>query len=174
MIVAGGGGGAGGSCWYIDPGGFGGGPNGGNCCYTQSPKNQGAGTQIGSTCGLGNGSDRNGDPGEFGSGATNKYMHGCHSGGGGGGGWYGGGSGGYGNHGDCSSGGGGSAWFFTESSLKEWQSGDSANASKFVLNSTYFLSDATCVGGDKEFPRPDGNGNEKGHTGNGYAKITPQ
>ena len=27
-------------------------------------------------------------------------------------------------------------------------------------------------GGNEEFPRPDGNGIERGHSGHGYAKIT--
>ena len=126
-----------------------------------------------STRGLGEGDDRHGDPGGFGSGATGKYCSGCDSGGGGGGGWYGGGSGGYGNGDYCSSGGGGSGWTFTESSMKTFQSGDSSNSSKFALTSDYYLTDAICVGGNEEFPRPDGNGNERGHSGHGYAKITP-
>ena len=173
VIVAGGGGGAGGDSCRINPGGFGGGLNGGNCFYLNSLQSQGAGTQTGSTRGLGEDDDRHGDPGVFGSGATGKYRHGCDSGGGGGGGWFGGGSGGYGCANRCSGGGGGSGWTFAESSFKTFQSGDSANASKFALSSSYYLTDVKCVGGNEEFPRPNGNGNEKGHIGNGYAKITP-
>ena len=56
--------------------------------------------------------------------------------------------------------------------MKTFQSGDSSNASKFVLKSEYYLKDVMCVGGNEEFPRPDGNGNERGHDGHGYAKIT--
>ena len=171
VIVAGGGGGASGDHCHVDPGGFGGGLNGGNCSYVESIQNQGAGTQTGSTSGLGEG--MHGDPGKFGLGATGKYKQGCDSGGGGGGGWYGGGSGGFGDENWCSSGGGGSGWVFTESSLNVWKSGDPENSSKFVLNSMYYLTDVMCAGGNEEFPRPDGKGNERGHAGNGYAKITP-
>lgn len=173
VIVAGGGGGASGSSVFIEPGGFRGGLIGGNCSYESSITSQGAGTQTGSSPGLGQGSDRNGYPGQFGLGATSNYRHGCDSGGGGGGGWYGGGSGGYGSSVRCSSGGGGSGWTFTEPSLKKWQSGDSANASKFVLDSSYYLTDVMCMGGKEEFPRLDGNGTERGHNDHGYAKITP-
>lgn len=171
VIVAGGGGGASGCSVYTNPGGFGGGLNGGNCTHDSQLQSQGAGTQKGSTNGLGGGCS--GDPGQFGLGASCKYSRECCSGGGGGGGWYGGGSGGYGCRGNCSSGGGGSGWIFTELSYKEWQSGDSTNASKFVLNSSYYLTDAVCISGDEEFPRPDDNGVERGHNENGYAKITP-
>ena len=108
VIVAGGGGGASGDPSYVNPGGFGGGLNGGNCTYKESLQNQGAGTQTGSTRGLGEGAGRHGDPGSFDfGGAACKYRQGCHSGGGGGGGWYGGGSGGFGSDYWASSGGGG-------------------------------------------------------------------
>ena len=170
VIVAGGGGGASGNSISTDSGGFGGGTTGGNVCYFGSITNQGSGTQTGSTCGLGY--KNNGDPGEFGKGATGKYMQGRDSGGGGGGGWYGGGSGGYGGTWECSSGGGGSGWVFTESSFNEWQKGDFAKSSKFLLNSAYHLTDALTLNGDQELPLPNGNGTEKGHRGNGYAKIT--
>ena len=172
VIVAGGGGGASGSSEYVDPGGFGGGLSGGNCSYKNDLQGQGAGTQAGSSRGLGEGDGRHGDPGTFGSGATGKYSQSRDSGGGGGGGCYGGGSGGYGYSRFCSSGGGGSGWTFTESSLKTFQSGDPSSASKFALSSEYYLSDVMCVGGNEEFPRPDGNGTERGHAGNGNAKIT--
>lgn len=167
VIVAGGGGGASGCCIHTYPGGFGGGLSGGNCFYNGSIQSQGAGTQTCSTPGF-----VNGDPGLFGSGADGKYMQKCDSGGGGGGGWYGGGSGGFGKTCHCSGGGGGSGWTFTEASFREFQSGDSENASKFVLDNAYYLSDVKCIGGDEEFPRSDGNGTEKGHSGNGNAKIT--
>ena len=174
VIVAGGGGGAGGCSFYVDPGGFGGGLNGGNCSIEQSLQNQGAGTQTGSTHGLGNGNDRHGDPGSFDKGgATGKYRNGCDSGGGGGGGWYGGGSGGFGHCNYVSSGGGGSGWTFTKSSMEVWEKGDPSKASNFALDGQYYLTDAACIGGDQEFPRKDGNGNERGHSGNGFAKITP-
>ena len=170
VIVAGGGGGASGNSYETDSGGFGGGTTGGNVSFRENIQNQGSGTQIGSTCGIGCGNE--GDPGEFGKGATGKYMQGCDSGGGGGGGWYCGGSGCYGGSFDCSSGGGGSGWVFTESSFNEWHSGDSVNSSKFLLNSAYYLTDASTLNGNQELPLPNGNGTEKGHRGNGYAKIT--
>ena len=174
VIVAGGGGGAGGDCWNVDPGGFGGGLSGGNCYYAGSLRSQGAGTQADSTPGLGQSDGRHGYRGKFDIGATSNYCHGCHSGGGGGGGgWYGGGSGGYGWHNCCSSGGGGSGWTFTESSFMAFQLGDPTNASQFALSGAYYLRDVKCVGGNEEFPRPDGNGNERGHNGHGFAKITP-
>ena len=163
VIVAGGGGGASGCSYYREPGGFGGGLNGGNCSYLESHQSQGAGTQTGSTGGIGNGDDRHGDPGRFGSGATVNYKQGCDSGGGGGG---------NGDYNCCSSGGGGSGWTFTDSSMRMWESGDKSNALKFKLNERYYLTESVCIGGNEEFPRPDGNGTERGHRGNGYAKIT--
>lgn len=99
-------------------------------------------------------------------------MQGRDSGGGGGGGWYGGGSGGYGGSWECSGGGGGSGWVFTESNFNEWQKGDFTKSSKFLLSSMYYLTDALTLNGDQELPHPNGNGTEKGHRGNGYAKIT--
>ena len=65
VIVAGGGGGASGSSSYVGLGGFGGGLIGGNCSYESSIKSQGAGTQNGSTRGLGERDDGHGDPGQF-------------------------------------------------------------------------------------------------------------
>ena len=174
VIVAGGGGGASGDPSNVNPGGFGGGLNGGNCTYKESLQNQGAGTQTGSTRGLGEVAGRHGDPGSFDFfGAACKYRQGCHSGGGGGGGWYGGGSGGFGSAYWASSGGGGSGWTFTKSSMEAWEKGDPSKASNFALDGQYYLKDAACIAGDQEFPRKDGNGNERGHSGNGFAKITP-
>lgn len=167
IIVAGGVGGASGSSGGGSSlqGGFGGGLSGGNCQESFAlHANQGAGTQTGSTGGVG--CAANGDPGSFGKGAQNKYKSRADSGGGGGG--------GVGNDNGCSSGGGGSGWIFTESSFKTWKEGDSSNALKFLLNSSYYLSDAKTISGDKEFPKPDGQGTECGHSGNGYAKITPE
>ena len=74
----------------------------------------------------------------------------------------------------CSSGGGGSGWTFTESSFSAWRSGDPSKASKFLLNSSYYLADSLTVSGDSSFPNPDGSSTECGHPGNGYAKITPE
>lgn len=71
-----------------------------------------------------------------------------------------------------SSGSRGSGWIFTESSLKAFQSGDSSNASQFDLDISNYLTDAVCIGGNEEFPSPNGNRNEKGHRGHDCAKIT--
>ena len=171
MIVAGGGGGASGSCQFIDRGGFGGGLNGGNSSYYGNKRSDsGCGTQTKSTRGLGG--HYEGDIGSFGKGAEGKYRSGYDSGGGGGGGWYGGGSGGYGNW-HPGSGGGGSGWTFTESNFNKWKEGDSSKSSKYVLDSSYYLTDAVTLSGNEDIPKIDGNGMEHGHSGNGYAKITP-
>lgn len=174
MIVAGGGGGASADSLYISPGGFGGGKTGGNCFYMHQLQSQGAGTQTGSTCGVGFNSESQGTPGKFGVGASGGYRSGRDSGGGGGGGWYGGGSGGYGCIYEASSGGGGSGWTFTESNFSSWRSGDPSKASEFLLSDSFYLTDSATFSGNEEFPRPDGNGTERGHRGRGFAKITPQ
>lgn len=171
VIVAGGGGGAGGDNYCTDHGGFGGGASGGNSYAIGSLRDRGAGTQTGSTPGpIGSGSE--GVAGTFGQGATGLYRTGCDSGGGGGGGWYGGGSGGYGGDTNCASGGGGSGWIFTEESFSAWKSGDSQNAGRFELDSSFYLSDARTVPGNALFPDTSGSGSETGHSGNGFAKIT--
>ena len=174
VIVAGGGGGASADSFYISPGGFGGGKTGGNCFYKHQLQSQGAGTQTGSTCGVGYNSQSQGTAGKFGVGASGGYGSGHDSGGGGGGGWYGGGSGGQGWSFEASSGGGGSGWTFTESNFSSWRSGDPSKASEFLLSDSFYLTDSATFSGNEEFPRPDGNGTERGHRGRGFAKITPQ
>lgn len=171
VIVAGGGGGAGGNCYYTDDGGFGGGKEGGNSYIEGELAKQGAGTQTGSTPGP-EGEGTEGVAGTFGKGATCLYRQRSESGGGGGGGWYGGGGGG--NTGGCnpSSGGGGSGWIFTEASFSAWTSGDSSHGKNFQLSSSFYLTDALTKPGSESFPSPEG-GNETGHNGDGYAKITP-
>ena len=171
IIVAGGGGGAGGD-YYSNHGGVGGGANGGDCYYKSKLQNQGGGTQTGSSPGFGAGSI--GLAGDFGKGANGLYRIDANSGGGGGGGWYGGGGGGYGGGTTCSSGGGGSGWIFTESSYNSWRSSDSSNSSKFILTNSHYLVDASTIPGKYYFPKTNGNGVENGHSGNGYAKITPE
>ncbi len=88
--------------------------------------------------------------------------------GGGGGGWFGG-AGGYGDsksdgyaYYGSSGGGGGSAYVLTASSHKP---------TGYALGSEYYLSDAQTIAGNQSFPAP-GGGNETGHSGNGYARIT--
>lgn len=172
VIVAGGGGGAGGDNQRTDHGGFGGGTTGGNSYCKGSLQDQGAGTQTNSSPGP-KGSGPPGVAGTFGQGATGLYKQGRDSGGGGGGGWFGGGSGGYGGDTNCASGGGGSGWIFTESSYNVWKSGDSSNASQFKLDKSFYLEDASTVPGNASFPSPNGKSSETGHSGSGYAKITP-
>ncbi len=166
VIVAGGGGGAGGDRNCTDHGGFGGGASGGNSYACGSLRDRGAGTQTGSTPGP-KGSGTEGVAGTFGQGATGLYHTGRDSGGGGGG-----GSGGYGGNTNCASGGGGSGWIFTEESFSAWKSGDSQNAGRFELDSSFYLSDARTVPGNALFPDTSGSGSETGHSGNGFAKIT--
>lgn len=162
----------GGSSFCADPGGFGGRLSGGHSFLEGSLRSNGAGTQSGSTLKDRGSDQRKVDQGQFGLGGTSKSLRGCDSCGGSGGGWYGGRSGGGFGVTDLCSSGGGSGWTFTEKSLRVWQSGDSANAQKFTLNSAYYLPDVMCAGGNEEFPSTDGNGSESGHKGNSYAKIT--
>lgn len=99
--------------------------------------------------------------GSFGQGG-NAYNYSC---GGGGGGWYGGG-GAYDNDSDSDgrNGGGGSGYIYTSSTASNYPSG-------CLLNSSYYLSDATTTTGATSFLSPAGV-NETGHIGNGYARIT--
>lgn len=53
-----------------------------------------------------------------------------------------------------------------------WQKGDSENASKNVLNNSYYLTDELCMGGNEAFPKSNGNRTEHGNIGNDYAKNT--
>lgn len=76
---------------------------------------------------------------------------------GGGGGWYGGGL-------HCDSAGGGSGYVYTPTTASNYPSG-------CLLNSTYYLSNAQTIAGNKSFPSPTGS-TETGHSGNGYVKIT--
>lgn len=118
-------------------------------------------------------------------------------GGGGGGGWYGGGGGagggynygsssvgkngnigtfgsggtggagvsGYGYHaGIAGGGGGGSGYVYTSSTASNYPSG-------CLLNSSYYLDNASTTAGNTAFTSPTGT-NETGHAGNGYIRIT--
>ena len=58
--------------------------------------------------------------------------------------------------------GGGSGYVLTDSSYKP---------SGYLLGSEYYLSNAQTIAGNQSFPTP-GGGTEKGHSGNGYARIT--
>lgn len=171
VIVAGGGGGADGDAWNINNGGFGGGIRGGNGYSCGKIRDRGAGTQSGSSPGP-NRNGPEGISGTFGKGADGRYKSDSNSGGAGGGGWYGGGGGGHGNYCHGGSGGGGSGWVFTESNLNSWKNSDKTNADKFMLDSSLCLTDSNTISGDSSFPNPNG-GLETGHSGDGYAKITP-
>lgn len=59
-------------------------------------------------------------------------------------------------------GGGGSGYVLTSSSYKP---------SGYALGSEYYLTNAQTIAGNQSFPAP-GGGNETGHSGNGYARIT--
>lgn len=152
IIVAGGGGGGG-----EDPGdhaGYGGGETGSNGTGANTNVN-GGGTQTGSSYGA-----------VFGQGAHTR----C-DGGAGGGGWYGGGVyNGISNvptsndYCDAGGGAGGSGYVYTSSTASNYPSG-------CRLNSSLYLADAQTIAGNTSFPAV-GGGNETGHEGNGYARIT--
>ena len=59
---------------------------------------------------------------------------------------------------------GGSGYVYTSSTASYYPSG-------CLLNSSYYLTNASTIAGNSSFPAP-GGGNETGHTGNGYARIT--
>lgn len=111
-----------------------------------------------------------GNPGSFGKGgdtyaAGSNYRYGS---GGGGGGWYGGAA--IQSYSDSDSdsfrpaNGGGSGYVYTADTVTNYPSG-------CLLNSIYYLTEATTVGGNESFPSASG-GTEVGHEGNGYARIT--
>lgn len=95
--------------------------------------------------------------GTFGIGGNGSGF--SEGGSGGGGGWYGGGGAGY--TGGSS---GGSGYVYTSSTASNYPSG-------CLLNSTYYLSNAQTIAGNKSFPSPTGS-TETGHSGNGHVKIT--
>lgn len=92
---------------------------------------------------------------KFGCGASASNSTGVAPGGGGG--WYGGGL-------HCDSAGGGSGYVYTSATASNYPSG-------CLLNSTYYLSNAQTIAGNKSFPSPTGS-TETGHSGNGHVKIT--
>lgn len=54
---------------------------------------------------------------------------------------------------------GGSGWIYTEANFNTWKAGNPTDANKYLLNSSYYLTDASTTAGQR--------------TGNGQAKITP-
>lgn len=69
--------------------------------------------------------------------------------------------------------GGGSGWIYTEANYNTWKSGNPTDANKYLLNSSYYLTNAETKAGNTSFPSPTSSSNETGHSGNGYARITP-
>ena len=100
----------------------------------------------------------------FGFGGNGVSSGGEHAGAGGGG-WYGG-SGSYpdGSGDDDRGGGGGSGYVYTSSTASNYPSG-------CLLNSSYYLTNASTIAGNTAFTSPTGT-SETGHTGNGYVRIT--
>lgn len=154
IIVAGGGGGKGYSSTY---GGAGGGLNGITGGVGSASSGGGGASQTSGGSG-GTYSSNTSYAGTFGTASTSS----SHNGGGGGGGWYGGGSGV--GAGTDAGGGGGSGYV--------WSSATASNVpSGYSVSSFYYLTNAQTIAGNTSFPAP-GDGNETGHSGSGYARIT--
>ena len=100
----------------------------------------------------------------FGFGGNGIYYANGY-GGAGGGGWYGG-LGAYpdGSGDDDRGGGGGSGYVYKSDTASSYPSG-------CLLNSSYYLANASTTAGNASFPSTVG-GTETGHTGNGYVRIT--
>ncbi len=163
-IVAGGGGGAayGPTTTNTINGGAGGGVSGqGGIPNTSYATRVGAGGTAVSGGAAGTYTAGNGTAGTFGQGGTGG--NGDAGGAGGGGGWYGGGGGNYGSQ-MCGPAGGGSGYVYTAATAANYPAG-------CLLNSSYYLTNATTIAGTSQFYAPDST-METGHSGNGYAKIT--
>ena len=156
VIVAGGGGGSTGKTdgmTTANAGGVGGGTSGlaGTLTTGTSPAIAGNGaTQT--SVGTSTTTSLNGSFGKGGSATSGVNAAG------GGGGWYGGSGG--------NAAGGGSGYIYTSSTASYCTSG-------CLLNSSYYLTNASTSAGNTTFASPDGE-NETGHSGNGYARITKQ
>ena len=175
VIVAGGGGGAYAySTGYKAEGGVGGGTNGTDGAYyssTYSTYAGKAGTQTsGGASPTAVNTSYSGYAGEFGKGGATGYKSSStsyYSNGGGGGGWYGGSAAdNYNGSGRtrAAAGGGGSGYIYTESTVANYPTG-------CLLNSTYYLTDASITSGLNSIT--DYNGlTSIGHAGNGACRIT--
>lgn len=157
VIVAGGGGSDGAT---NKNGLYGGGTSGGSASQSYGSGGQG-GTATSGGSGYSSGSST---PGSFGKGGQGYYSSSGY-GGAGGGGWYGG----AGSYPDSSGdddrgGGGGSGYVYTSSTASDYPSG-------CLLNSSYYLSNASTTAGNESMPATS-SGTETGHSGNGYARIT--
>lgn len=172
VIVAGGGGG---SSWSSTSGstvyaGYGGGTSGtaankgdGNALYIYAGGGTATAGGQGGQCLSSTTQGNSGTFGVGGNGLANSSSY-INSGAGGGGGWYGGGG-----CGACKSGyqahaGGGSGYVYTSSTASNYPSG-------CLLNSSYYLTDASTVAGNTSFIGTSGS-SETGHSGNGYIRIT--
>ena len=69
-----------------------------------------------------------------------------------------------GSNGRHAAGGGGSGYVYTSASVINYPTG-------CLLNGSFYLTNAQTIAGNQSFPAPSG-GNETGHSGNGYARIT--
>lgn len=157
VIVAGGGGSDGAT---NKTGMYGGGTSGGSASQNYGNGGQG-GTATSGGAGYSSGANT---PGSFGKGGQG-YNRSSGYGGAGGGGWYGG----AGSYPDSSGdddrgGGGGSGYVYTSSTASNYPSG-------CLLNSSYYLSNASTTAGNASMPATT-SGTETGHSGNGYARIT--
>ena len=102
--------------------------------------------------------------GGFGFGGGGVYLSSGY-GGAGGGGWYGGsGTVPDGSADDDRGGGGGSGYVYTSGTASSYPSG-------CLLNSSYYLTNASTIAGDQSFTDNSGS-TVTGHSGNGYARIT--
>lgn len=136
---------------------YGGGTTGGTTTQSYG-SGGGGGTQT--TGGVG-GSNNAGTFGQGGQGLSTSSGYG----GAGGGGWYGGGGSIPDYSGDDDrGGGGGSGYVYTSSTASNYPSG-------CLLNSSYYLTNASTIAGNTAFTSPTGT-SETGHTGNGYVRIT--
>ncbi|MBE6161076.1 MAG: hypothetical protein E7158_02490 [Firmicutes bacterium] len=170
ILIAGGGGGHGSDgCAFGGVGGGqnGGGKNGQGSCGT----NAGGGTQTqGGTYGITGGA--RGATGRFAVGAAGPNSGGGYYGGGGGGGFYGGGSGA--TSGWSSGGGGGSGFIYNEESYAIVTDllSETFGGGKWLVSEDYLLTDAQTYSGSESFPNTAHTGNETGHGGDGYVKLS--
>lgn len=150
IIVAGAGGGSA-TCsrddWY---GGFGGGLIGQSSGHDKNNEYGGSQTRAGI-------SNSHSEGQGFGVGGS----HTGRGSSGGGGGWYGGSA-----PNELYNAAGGSGYVYNSSTASNYPLG-------CKLNSSFYLSDSKTESGDQIIPNPNNSSTEKGHSGHGYAKITP-
>lgn len=163
FIVAGGGGSDGATS---KKGMHGGGTTGGST--TESYGSGGGGgtaTSGGTGSSSASGTGRSGTYGAFGIGGTGYNANSGYAGAGGGG-WYGG-AGSYpdGSGDDDRGGGGGSGFVWTSGTASQVPSG-------YKVGTNFYLTGASTTAGNTSFANTAGTGNETGHAGDGYAKIT--